>query len=216
MKAELSKRLERALARHERVFVPALPGRTNHIDAGVLVPLVDGPELVCVVTERTTALRHHPGEIAFPGGRPEPGDADRVATARREARAEVGVKEAQVLGALSSVPLFTSDHRLHPFVALLPEGEAPTVASPGEVARVHALSIDALLGAERIHAIPFAYEGDEARLCPVFEVGDRIMFGATAEVLFELLVVIAGVAGRTLPPLVPGRYAWSDVLAALG
>jgi 8-oxo-dGTP pyrophosphatase MutT (NUDIX family) len=211
---DLSARLGEALERHERTFFPPLPGRTNHLDAGILVPLVNGEELVCVVTERTAAMRHHPGEIAFPGGRPEPGDADLLATALRETREEVGVARANVLGALSSVPLFTSDHRLHPFVALLPEGDEPMVASPGEVARVHRLSIDALFGADRVHAIPFEF-GDRSALCPVFEVGDRLMFGATAEVLFELLGVVAGVLDRQLPPLVAGRYTWADVFSAL-
>src|SRR5690349_14779765 len=71
----LRDRLAAALARHPREDLPPLPGRTNHIDAGILVPLVRGEgDLGLVITERTTSLATHPGELCFPGGRPDAGD----------------------------------------------------------------------------------------------------------------------------------------------
>ena len=64
---------------------PALPGRTNHLEAGVLVPLVwsDQPTILAIL--RAADLRRHANEVAFPGGKPEPEDSDIVATALREA-----------------------------------------------------------------------------------------------------------------------------------
>ena len=54
--------------------------------AGVLVPLVErGGEIHVVLTKRTSHLTHHPGQIAFPGGKVDPGDADETAAAIREA-----------------------------------------------------------------------------------------------------------------------------------
>ncbi len=65
--------------------------------AGVLVPLVARPEGTTVLlTRRTNHLKHHAGQVAFPGGRREPGDADIRATALRETEEEIGLDRAHV------------------------------------------------------------------------------------------------------------------------
>ncbi len=71
--------------------------------AGVLVALVaraEGPTIL--LTQRTRHLKHHAGQIAFPGGRREPGDADILETALRETEEEVGLDRrlVEVLGQL--------------------------------------------------------------------------------------------------------------------
>ncbi|HYI03656.1 MAG TPA: CoA pyrophosphatase, partial [Reyranella sp.] len=58
--------------------------------AAVLIPVVARPELTVLLTQRTDALPRHPGQIAFPGGRMDPTDADPIATALREAQEEIG------------------------------------------------------------------------------------------------------------------------------
>src|SRR5437588_11437771 len=61
--------------------------------AGVLVPLIAGPEPPSLVfTERTAGLSRHAGQVSFPGGMPHPGDDDLYATARRVAREELGIE----------------------------------------------------------------------------------------------------------------------------
>lgn len=62
--------------------------------AAVLVPVTDRAEPGVVLTQRTETLRNHAGQIAFPGGRADPGDADLVATALREAEEEIGLPHA--------------------------------------------------------------------------------------------------------------------------
>lgn len=200
-----------ALARHRSAPIPALPGRTNHLRAGVLVPLRWGlDDLHVVLTLRAAHLSTHAGEVCFPGGRPEEGDEDLEHTARREAREEIGLEGAAVLGRLSSVPLYTSDYRLEPFVAQVPP-DAALWPDPREVAAILEASVGATLGRTAIDAIPWEHAGRQ-HLSPVFEVGGHVVFGGTAHVLWELLRVLAPLWGLEPPALQPGRYEWSDLL----
>ncbi|WP_019373765.1 NUDIX hydrolase, partial [Melaminivora alkalimesophila] len=60
--------------------------------AAVLVPIVLHPRPTVLLTERTTNLSTHSGQVAFPGGRTDPEDRDAIATALREAEEEVGLE----------------------------------------------------------------------------------------------------------------------------
>jgi 8-oxo-dGTP pyrophosphatase MutT (NUDIX family) len=206
-------RFAACLARHPRTHWPAFPGRTNDLDAGVLVPVLGAEDPTCVLTERPRAMRRHAGEICFPGGRMEPGDVDLEATARREAHEEIGLSAVEILGRLSDIPLMTSDHRLHPFVAYADTTPDALVPSPDEVARLVCYPLRALYAAPSLHGIPWVHEG-QTRLAPVFETGGRLLFGATAYVLYELLVALAPAFDTVAPPLVPGRYDWADTFTS--
>lgn len=201
--------LAAALAARAPGDAPALPGRTNHLRAGVLVPLrLDPP--VAVLTLRTKTLRRHAGEVSFPGGKPDPGDRDLEATALREAREELGIEGARVLGRLTSVPLFTSDWRLVPYVAAI--DDRPLRPHPGEVARVLELRLDELLARPHLEALFWAWE-DQAGLSPVFPFPDGpVLYGGTAHAFLELLEVCAPLLGLGVPPLKEGAYRWEDLL----
>lgn len=200
-----------ALARHTLREIGPVHGRTNHIEAGVLVPLVWDARPRIVLTERAHMLREHPGELCFPGGRPEAGDENLRFTALRESREEIGVTRVDVLGVLSSMPLATSDHRLFPFVGAIEESEIR--ASEDEVAAVHFVSVEDVLSQPVIEAIPWSRGGPGQRaLVPIFDVGGRVVYGGTASVLFECLTVLAPVFGRRMPELAVGPRTWEDVL----
>jgi 8-oxo-dGTP pyrophosphatase MutT (NUDIX family) len=203
--------LRAALTDHPLTEIPKLPGRRNHLRAGVLVPVHWGPDdLHVILTERAAHLSNHPGEVSFPGGRPEAEDTSIEETALREAEEEVGLRGAGILGRLSSIPLYTSDYRLEPFVAEVPEG-AELVPCPDEVASILRLSVRETLAHETLHGIPWEHEGT-SYLSPVFELGDQLVYGGTAHALHELLQVVAPLVGTPLPPMEPGRYTWSDIL----
>ncbi len=73
------------------------------MDAAVLVPIINRPEGATVLlTVRSSNMPSHPGQISFPGGKAEPTDKDRIATALREAHEEVNIapNAADVIGAL--------------------------------------------------------------------------------------------------------------------
>jgi len=201
--------IKATLDQHELFEMGPLPGRTNHILAGVLVPLLWEPDLHIVLTVRSAALRVHPGEPCFPGGRPEAGDDDLLATALREAEEELGIRKPEVLGRLSSVPLYTTDHRIEPFVAAVRSEEL--VANRDEVEAILRVPAAELLAHDQWHAIPWFHAGQE-ELSPVFPWQGHLIYGATAHTLYELLGVIATTIGAVVPPLVAGRYTWQDAI----
>lgn len=97
---------------HQPVWQPEQSQDLRLVDraprqAAVLVPIVARPEPTVLLTQRATHLKHHPGQISFPGGAAEPADSGPVATALREAHEEIGLPahEVEVLG---TMPLYTT------------------------------------------------------------------------------------------------------------
>jgi 8-oxo-dGTP pyrophosphatase MutT (NUDIX family) len=157
-------------------------GRT---DAGVLVPLYESDGYIHVVfTKRRDDLRRHPGEISFPGGRREDGDADLCETALRETEEEIGLPRSDVaiLGALQPTPTIATGYSVYPFVGLIAPGHKWEL-SPREVAEVIELSLPELKRG-------FARRRLIRRGLPIrtdtYLVGDRLIWGATARILGDL------------------------------
>jgi 8-oxo-dGTP pyrophosphatase MutT (NUDIX family) len=154
----------------------------------VLLPLYGWPdEPGLVFTERRADLRRHAGEISFPGGRHDDGDADLAATALREAQEEIGLDPAAVeIGEeLPATGTFVTGYRIHPFVGRIPHpGELDLRPNPAEVETVLTFSLELLR------------EGYEMRrlICrgvpihtPTYEVEGHLIWGATARILADLL-----------------------------
>jgi 8-oxo-dGTP pyrophosphatase MutT (NUDIX family) len=113
------------------------PPGENVVPAAVLVPLINQPEGITVLlTQRTGHLHDHAGQVSFPGGRVDGTDADRVATALREAHEEIGISPGavEIIGALPEWDIPTG-FRVTPVVGWI---EPPVQLSldPFEVAEV--------------------------------------------------------------------------------
>ena len=173
-------------------LTPEASGRFRHLlpanptPAAVLVPVVDRVDgLTVLLTERARELRHHPGQIAFPGGRLEPGDASPVAAALRETREEIGLdaRHVEVLGFLPD-HLIVTGYRVTPVVGLVAADLALTL-DPLEVAGVFEVPLAYLLDPRHHRARPRPIGGETIE---VFDIpfGTRNIWGATAGMLMSL------------------------------
>jgi 8-oxo-dGTP pyrophosphatase MutT (NUDIX family) len=160
-------------------------------EAAVLLPLYGWPdEPGLVFTERRADLRRHAGEISFPGGRRDEGDADLAATALREAHEEIGLAPAAVeLGeALPPTGTFVTRYRIHPFVGRIPHpGELDLQPNPAEVETVLTFSLDVLRDGYDMRRL--VRRGVPIHT-PTYEVEGHLIWGATARILGDLLARI--------------------------
>ncbi|MEU5871472.1 CoA pyrophosphatase [Glycomyces sp. NPDC047369] len=155
--------------------------------ASVLVLLADtetGPSVL--LQQRAATLRHHPGEVAFPGGAADPGDADSAATALREAAEELAVDPASVAVGALLPPLWipVSGFAVTPVLALWrrPHTVAPQAAS--EVAAAHQVPLHVLADPDSRGTVGYP----SGRSGPGFQVaGVPLIWGFTAGVLSWLL-----------------------------
>ena len=164
-----------------------LPGREGDpMPAAVLVPLVHRDEALTVLfTERSLDLPDHPGQISFPGGRVEPGDADAPVAALREAEEEVGLprERVTVLGRLADYETVTG-YRVTPIVGWL-EPPLELKPDPVEVADVFEVPLAFLLDPanQKRH---FRMIGELRRDYFAIPFGERYIWGATAAMLMIL------------------------------
>jgi 8-oxo-dGTP pyrophosphatase MutT (NUDIX family) len=144
-------------------------------------------ELDVLLLSRAATLRSHPGEVAFPGGRVDPGDADEVAAALREAREETGLDPdgVDVLGTLPAVPLAFSRHLVTPVLGWWRDPSPVRVMDAGESAAVFRAPVADLLDPARRGVTVIRRDGREWR-GPAFTVGDHLVWGFTAMLLDAL------------------------------
>jgi 8-oxo-dGTP pyrophosphatase MutT (NUDIX family) len=159
------------------------------VDAAVLVAVVPRPAgLQVLFTRRTDALRHHPGQVSFPGGRIEPGDRDPAAAAIRETGEEVGIAPAAItpLGYLDPLATVTG-FRVVPLVAAL-DPDYTAVPDAGEVDEVFEVSFDRLMAPANLREICVELRGRPRRVLEYVDPvhpGQRI-WGVSASILLNL------------------------------
>lgn len=154
----------------------------------MLLPIYGWPEEPGLVfTERRADLRRHAGEISFPGGRRDGGDADLQATALREAQEEIGLDPGSVrLGdSLPATRTFVTNYVVHPFVGHIPHpGELDLQPNPAEVETILTLSLDLL---REGYAMRRLVRRGVPIHTPTYEVEGHLIWGATARILGDLL-----------------------------
>jgi 8-oxo-dGTP pyrophosphatase MutT (NUDIX family)/GNAT superfamily N-acetyltransferase len=191
--------------------VDAMPGRGRPSAVLVLLfPDAEGQARV-LLTARTSHISTHAGEISFPGGSADPGDADPIATALREAAEEVGLDPEgcglRVTGGLEVFALTVSGYRITPVVALAERRPAYRPA-PDEVARIIEAPVEAFLPDAPVELEERTIRQRLIRY-GVYPVEGERVWGATARMLGQLGAHLAAEHTPTGPahdPAEPARH----------
>lgn len=167
-----------------------------------------GRDLDVLLLARATTLRSHPGQVAFPGGRVDPGDDGPVAAALREAQEETGLDPSgvDVLGVLEQIPLEYSQHLVSPVLGWWRQPSPVRVVDVAESADVFRAPVAELLDPAHRGSTVIRRDGREWR-GPGFLVphatGEHLVWGFTGMVLDEIFTRLGWTepwdAARELP-----------------
>jgi 8-oxo-dGTP pyrophosphatase MutT (NUDIX family) len=158
--------------------------------AAVLVPIIDRPRApALLLTARAGHLRHHAGQISFPGGGIEAGDDDVVAAALRETREEIGI-DAHYIEPLGFLPdqIVLTGFRITPVVALVRPGFSLQI-DESEVTEVFEIPLDYIVDERSYTPVRRSLRGVEVTLNDLNYDG-RVVWGATAGMLQVLHQVL--------------------------
>ncbi len=167
-------------------YRPAAPAHAEHANAAVLIPLIERPEgLSVLLTLRTHTLRRHAGQIAFPGGRADPGETP-WQTALREAEEEVGLDPALVDVAGLSEPFATrTGYLITPVVGFVSPALSLT-PNPEEVAEVFEAPFAFLMDKANHQLSPWEFPDGAVREVLAMPYGERRIWGITAMLIKAL------------------------------
>lgn len=158
---------------------------TPLMNAAVLVAVTDRPEPGVILTQRTDTLSRHPGQIAFPGGRIDPGDSGAIDAALREAEEEIALPRDRVIviGEADRYRTVTG-FEVTPVIGIVPP-DLILVPSAGEVAQVFEVPLDFVLDAANHVEATVEWQGRNRHYYEINWAGHRI-WGATAAMIVNL------------------------------
>ncbi|GAA2039343.1 hypothetical protein GCM10009720_19820 [Yaniella flava] len=193
-----------ALPEHDETWPYDLGALQNPRDASVLLlfgSMDDRPatfdrtivpkELDILLTQRSLALRNHPGQVSFPGGGQEPADDDATVCAVRETQEETGVDPTGIvpIGQLPTLPLPISNFRVTPVVGWWQHPNE--MITTEEATRVFRVPVGDLVDPKlRVTAVATDRSHKQRYGTPAFTVGGTLVWGFTAMILDRVLELL--------------------------
>ncbi len=182
-------RLRRELSTVEPAPRDALAGKSNA--AAVLVPIFErAGELHVVYIRRSDHVESHRGQVAFPGGRVDPGDVTLLDAALREAREEVAIEPAtvDVLGAFPTLSTMATNIIVAPFAGVIP-GDSRLARDPNEVAEIFDVPMAALADPRYRGETEWQRDGRAAK-SPAILYGGQTIWGLTLRITLRMLEIL--------------------------
>lgn len=144
-------------------------------------------DLDVLLQRRAATLSSHPGQVSFPGGRQDDGDADVVATALREAEEETGLdpEGVEVLGALPEIPLAVSNYLVTPVLGWWRRPSRVAAVDHAETVDVFRVPVAQMLDPASRYTATLTRGGQTYR-GPAFDVDGTVVWGFTAGILDAL------------------------------
>ena len=148
-----------------------------------------------LIKRRSVKGDTHSGQVSLPGGRMESNDSSLVHTALRETEEELGVvqKEVKVIGQLSDLYVFASNHMVSPFVGSV-QKKPDFIPDPREVDWLIEASADSLLKPDAIKKTDLVIRGHKLNDVSYYDIEDQIVWGATAMILSEFLEIYRNIS----------------------
>lgn len=160
-------------------------GNDSHREAAVLIAITDRSEPGVILTKRPEWLRSHAGQVAFPGGKVDPNDADAVSAALREADEELSIPPSLVHVIGTADTYFSgSGYRIEPVVGIIPP-DLPLRPNPEEVEDWFEVPLDFLLDPANSLKKETYWNG-QLRSYYDIEWGGRRIWGVTAGIIANL------------------------------
>lgn len=166
-------------------------GTREYRAAAVLIPITDRAEPGVILTQRPDFLRSHAGQVAFPGGKIDEGDANAIDAALREAEEELGLPRAQV-EILGEADIYHSGsgYRIAPIVGVIPP-DLPFAPHPEEVEDWFEVPLAFLLDPTNLEKREAIWQGQQRQYYDMDWQGRRI-WGVTAGIIANLARRING------------------------
>ena len=184
---------------HPPVWIPEISVERKYqrrpmLEASVLVPIVTRDRPTVILTERTTHLSTHSGQVAFPGGKRDDSDQDASHTALREAHEEIGL-DHKFVDVIGQMPTYTTGSQfvITPVIALVRPDHVLEL-NAYEVADAFEVPLDFLMNPahHRRHMVEWEGERREWFSMPYMDgATERFVWGATAAMLRNLYRFLA-------------------------
>jgi 8-oxo-dGTP pyrophosphatase MutT (NUDIX family) len=160
--------------------------------SAVLVPLFcQEGKLHILFTKRSAQVNYHKGQVCFPGGTYQPGDASLLDVALREASEEIGlnIEDVEILGELDDAVTLSTGYLISPFVAFIPY-PYPFKANQREVEEIFSVPLSAFLEGKANFRQDYYPTEDESGPGYAYEYEGHIIWGATARILTQFIELL--------------------------